>query len=142
MEARETIRCTGHPLVRGNHQTTFEVTKETHLTLAGDCIIGICAEKGARDLSLEFREAMKRDGAQILTRLVCGDISVEIHGYGSSQMTLDHPTDLVWRRSTFVCGRTIAIQCDAVAVTLPRELISALKEGKEMTVEIVVMDPR
>ena len=142
MEARETIRCTGHSLVRGNHPTTFEVTKEIHLTLAGDCIIGICADKGARDLSPELREAMKQDGAQILTRLVCGDISVEIHGCGSSQMTLDHPTDLVWRRSTFVCGRTIAVQCDGVAATLPRELMAALQEGKEMTVEMTVTCPR
>lgn len=142
MEARETIRCRGHPLVRGTHPTTFEVTKETHLTLAGDCILGIAADKGARDLSPEFRQALSRDGAQLATRIRCGDSSVEIHGQGSAAMTLDHPTDLVWRRSGFVCGRTIAILSDRVAATLPRELIAALAEGREMIIEMEVTNPR
>ena len=35
MEAEERIICRGHPLVRGIHPTTFEVTTEDHLTRAG-----------------------------------------------------------------------------------------------------------
>jgi len=142
MEARETIRCRGHPLVRGTHPTTFEITKETRLTLAGDCIIAIGADKGACDLSQEFRQALARDGAQLVTRLRCRDLEFEVRGQGSSQMTLDHPTDLVWRRSTFVCGRTIAVLADRVAGTLPRGLIAALAEGDEMIIEMEVTDPR
>jgi hypothetical protein len=141
MEAKETISCRGHPLVRGTHPTTFEVTKEDHLTPAGDCIIGIAADKGAADLSTDFREALARDGTRLVTRLTCGGITVEVHSEGSANMTLDHPIDLVWRRSGFVCGRTIGIHSDFVAATLPRELIAALARGEEMILEMRAFSP-
>jgi hypothetical protein len=54
-------------------------------------------------------------------------------------MTLGHPTDLVWRRSGFVCPRTVAIHCDHTAVTLPRGLIRALREEAELEVEMVAV---
>ncbi len=141
MEARERIRCRGHPLVSGTHRTTFEITKEDHLTRAGDCIIGISADKGCIGLSTEFRNVLAQDGSRLLTRLTCGGITVEIHALGSAAMTLEHPTDLVWRRSGFVCGRTIGIHADFVAATLPRELVAALKQEKEMVVEMVAVSP-
>ena len=50
MEAQEIIRCRGHPLVLGTHPTTFEVTREDHLTENGNCIIGIAADKGCAGL--------------------------------------------------------------------------------------------
>jgi hypothetical protein len=137
MEAVERIRCRGHPLVRGTHPTTFEVTAEDHLTRQGNCIIGIRADRGARDLSPEFRRVLADDRAALFTRLTAGGHSVEVHGRGSSRMTLAHPTDLVWRRSGFVCPRTVAIHCDRTAATLPRDLIRALWEGAELEVEMI-----
>ena len=141
MEAQEIIRCRGHPLVLGTHPTTFEVTRERHLTGRGNCIIGIGADKGCAGLSPAFKNVLVRDNAHLLTRLACGEIEVEIHSKGSSQFTLSHPTDMVWRRSTFVCGRTIAILSDHVAATLPEELIKNLAEGKEMVVSLTATCP-
>ncbi|MDD1668938.1 MAG: DUF371 domain-containing protein [Methanomicrobiales archaeon] len=137
MEAEERITCWGHPLVRGTHPTTFEVTAEDHLTRQGDCIIGIRADKGAAGLSAEFRRVLADDRAVLVTRLTAGGHSVEVRGHGSSGITLAHPADLVWRRSGFVCPRTVAIHCDRVAATLPRELVRALREGAELEVEMV-----
>jgi hypothetical protein len=141
MEAQETIRCRGHPLVLSTHPTTFEVTREDHLTRNGNCIIGIAADKGCSGLSPEFRHVLAHDSAVLVTTLVCGDASVEVRSRGSSRMALDHPMDLVWRRSTFVCGRTIGIESDFVAATLPRELIAGLAAGKEMQVFLTAMRP-
>jgi hypothetical protein len=137
MEAEERIRCRGHPLVLATHPTTFEVTAEDHLTRQGDCIIGIRADKGAAGLSPEFRRVLADDRAILTTRLTAGGHTVEVHGRGSSKMTLTHPTDLVWRKSSFVCPRTVAFHCDRVAATLPRGLIRALREGAELEVEMV-----
>ena len=139
MELSERVRCRGHPIVRATHPTTFEVTAEEHLTRQGDCIIGIRAEKGAAGLSAEFRRALADDRAVLVTRLTAGGISCEVHGRGSSRMTLSHPTDLVWRRSSFVCPRTVAILCDLTAATLPRDLVAALREGAELGVEMRVV---
>src|SRR5512136_3384941 len=134
MEAQETIYCRGHPLVLGNHPTTFEVTRDDHLTKNGNCIIGIMADKGCQELSAEFRRVLCHDDAVLYTRLSCESVTVNVTSRGSIRFTLDHPTDMVWRRSSFVCGRTIGILSDHVAATLPAELIENLVSGKEMTV--------
>ena len=141
MEAQEVIQCRGHPLVSGTHPTTFEVTRELHLTSNGNCIIGIAADKGCAGLSAEFKLVLAHDDARLLTRLVCGDMAVEIHSRGSSEFTLTHPTDLVWRRSGFVCGRTIGILSDHIAATLPDDLIKNLIAEKTMVVTLLATRP-
>jgi len=139
MEAREIIRCRGHPLVRGLHRTTFEVTKEEDLTAGGDCIIGVCADKGAADLRPGFRRVLSDDRACLTTRIMAGDLVAEVHSMGCSAFTLDHPTDLVWRRSSYICGRTVGICSDRVARTIPREIIRHLRNGGEVVLEMTVV---
>jgi uncharacterized protein len=141
MKAQEIIHCHGHPLVLGTHPTTFEVTCEDHLTTNGNCIVGIAAETGCAGLSPSFKSVLAHDDAILLTRLECDGIVVEVHSHGSSQFSLNHPTDMVWRKSTFVCGRTIGILSDLVAAMLPKELIQSLKEGKKMTVTLIATRP-
>jgi uncharacterized protein len=141
MEAQEIIRCRGHPLVLGTHPTTFEVTSEDHLTANGNCIIGIGADRGCAGLSPAFRTVLTHDDAVLVTRLSCGGIIVDIRSRGSSKLTLDHPADMVWRKSTFTCGRTIGILSDRVALTLPRELMENLARGDEMVVTLTATRP-
>ena len=141
MEATEIIRCRGHPLVSGTHPTTLEITSECNLTATGHCIIGVGAGKGAAGLSDEFRRVICHADAILITTLTCGGISVEVHARGSPDLTLDHPTDLVWRKSTFTCGRTIAIGSDTVAASLPGDLIRCLREGNEMVVTMTATRP-
>ncbi len=141
MEAQEIIRCHGHPLVRGTHPTTFEVTCENYLTRNGNCIIGIAADKSCAGLSPVFKSVLAHNDAHLVTTLACYGEKVEIHSHGSAQMLLDHPTDMVWRKSTFVCGRTIGIQSDYVALTLPKALVQNLIAGKEMELILVATRP-
>ncbi len=141
MEFTTTLRCRGHPLVLSTHPTTFEVTAEEHLTANGNCIIGIEADTGCAGLPESFRHLLARDDAILVTHLSCGGVDVEIRSRGSAQFTLDHPTDMVWRRSSFVCGRTIGILSDHVAATLPPGLVENLKAGKEMVVTLRVTRP-
>ncbi len=141
MKAQEHVRCRGHALVLATHPTTFEVTVEAHLTENGNCIIGVAADKGCAGLSSAFRKALARDDAILHTRLECNGVVAEIVSHGSAKMTLDHKTDMVWRKSTFVCGRTIGILSDKVALTLPRELVQNLAAGCEMLVTLTVTSP-
>jgi|SRR5208283_277123 len=141
MEAQEIIRCRGHPLVLGTHPTTFEVTCEKHLSENGNCIIGVAADKGCAGLAADFKKVLAHDDAVLVTRLLAGNVPVEVRSRGSAHLTLDHPADMVWRRSTFTCGRTIGICTDRMAATLPRELITALRNGEEMTVILTVTRP-
>ena len=141
MEAQEIIRCRGHPLVLGTHPTTFEVTCEDHLSKNGNCIVGIAAEKGCAGLSPAFKSVLTHDDAVLITLLECDGVSVTVRSRGSSQLLLDHPTDMVWRKSTFICGRTIGIISDRVALTLPRELMIRLARGNEMIVTLTATRP-
>ena len=138
LELNTSIRCRGHPNVTGRHPTTFEITREDHLSCQGDCIIGISAETGASGLPQAFAEALARDDAVLVTRLCCGTHCVTITSRGSRDLTLDHPTDLVWRKSGYVCGRTVGIRSDRAARDLPREIISCLQGGGELVVEMTV----
>jgi hypothetical protein len=141
MEAQEIIRCRGHPLVLGTHPTTFEVTCEDHLTKNGNCIIGIAADKGCAGLSPAFKAVLTHDDAVLVTRLSTDGIVTEVRSRGSSRLTLDHPTDMVWRKSMFVCGRTIGIQSGMSGLTLPRNLMENLALGKEMIVTLTAKRP-
>ena len=141
MEAQEIVRCRGHPLVLGTHPTTFEVTCEDHLTENGNCIIGIGADKGCAGLSPVFKAILAHDDAVLVTRLACGGIVVDVRSRGSSRFTLAHPANMVWRKSLFVCGRTIGTMSDRVALSLPRALIANLACGKEMVVTLTVTCP-
>jgi hypothetical protein len=141
MKAQEQVRCRGHPLVIGSHPSTFEVTREPHLTANGNCIIGIAADKGCAGLSMAFKKVLAHDNTILVTRLSCAGTVAEVRSHGSAQFTLDHPTDMVWRKSRFVCARTIGILSDYVAATLPGDLIAALQAGEEMVVTLTATRP-
>lgn len=140
-EIVETIHCRGHKNVRARHKSTFEITKDIELSESGDCIIGVGADKGAADLSHEFREALSIPGSTLTTVFSIGSETFEVSSEGISGITLTHPTDLVWRRSAFVCPRTIAVYSNAVAKTFPRSLVEKLQEEKEMLVTLKVKLP-
>jgi|GEM_PF-56125 hypothetical protein len=137
-EIHATIRCRGHPNVTGRHSTTLEITREGHLSCQGDCIIGIDADAGASGLPPAFVKVLAHDDAVLHTRLRCREHCITIISRGSTAMTLDHPTDLVWRKSSFVCGRTVGIHSDKAARDLPRELIDYLQDGEDLIVEMTV----
>jgi hypothetical protein len=138
MTCTEVIYCRGHRNVTALHPTTLEITTEDRLTPRGDCIIGIGAGIGLPGLSAHFRSLLARDTAELVTLLSCGGIEVSVRSSGNGTMTLDHPSDLVWRKSSYVCGRTVGIRSDTAACDLPREMIDRLREGMELVVVMTV----
>lgn len=141
MPITEVIHCHGHQYVLATHKTTFEVTTEPSLTLQGDCIIGVGADRAGPDLSPEFRAALAVEGAVLITTLACDGISVVVRSRGGPGLDLSHPTDLVWRRSPFTCSRTIGVYADHVARTLPKNLIARLQAGAPLEVMLIVFAP-
>ena len=128
----------GHPNVSATHKTTFEITAEPDLTPTGHCIIAVKAPCGAAGLPEHFRELLADEQAFLLTTLRAGSETVSIRSRGHAAMTLDHPTDMVWRRSDFICSRTVGIASDTTAATLPENFIKALQDGSECKVEMMV----
>jgi len=128
MRVVETIQASGHPKIRATHKTTLEITKDSHLTERGDCIVAVNASKGGRDLSPEFRDLVRNDNAVIRLTMTVARQSETVTGRGDSRLTLDHLTDLVIRRSNYVCNRTLMVQADKSASNLRRGLVRALRD--------------
>jgi len=127
LEVVEEIEAFGHPLVKATHRTTFEVTREWHLTERGNCIIAVGANKAARDLSEEFKEAARRPGAEITIIIEADGEMDAAKSFGSPNLIFAHPTDIVVRKSNYICGRTVAIKADKAACDLSRRLIEKIK---------------
>ena len=131
MKATEVIIAHGHENIRSTNKTTFEVTKETHLTKRGDCIIAVDATKGAVDLSQQFKDFVRSDNAQIIIELEVDGEKETVEARGSSGLTLTHQTDLVIRKSNFVCNRTLAIKADKTAFNFSRRLVEKLQNPNQ-----------
>jgi hypothetical protein len=110
---------------------TLEVTKETHLTKRGDCIIALAADKGAKDLSSQFKKLAQSEKARItITVEASGEIEV-INAYGHPQLSFTHPTDLVVRKSDYTCSRTLAVHADKAAKDFPKTLVEKLQNPEQ-----------
>ena len=127
MKTTEVIDARGHENILSTHETTFEITKETTLTKHGDCVIATGATKGARDLSVEFKEAMKREGVEITITIEAGEAKEVVEARGSPQLLFTHPTDLVVRKSNYICSRTIAIRANKSARDLSKKLVEKIQ---------------
>ncbi|WP_018154633.1 MULTISPECIES: DUF371 domain-containing protein [Methanothermococcus] len=130
-----TIYAKGHPNVQSTHKTTLEITKEDYLTPTGDCIIGICADKSMIDFSEEFKNELRKSD-KIIVEIIVGDLKETIIGKGHKDLILNHPTDIVIRKSNFICPRTLMIEADKSAKDLNREIVERLKNGDELIFRI------
>lgn len=128
----------GHPNVTSVHKTTFEFTKDKDIGKNADCIIGVFSNVGFENFPPKLRERIKNENTVIRIQLETENASDEISGYGNSSLTLDHPTDIVCRKSDFTCNRTLMIKADKAAIDLKRELIKDLKEGIPLKIKIIV----
>ncbi|WP_423792588.1 DUF371 domain-containing protein [Methanocaldococcus indicus] len=132
-----TIKAKGHKNVSGTHKTTLEITKDNYLTKTGHCIIGIMANKSMLDFPEEFKEKL-RNAKKIVVEIEVDNIKEVVVGEGHKDLILNHPTDIVVRKSSYICPRTLMIKANKGAKDLNRELIKKLKEGKELTFKIIV----
>ncbi|MEM1565574.1 MAG: DUF371 domain-containing protein [Candidatus Bathyarchaeia archaeon] len=127
MRVTEFITAFGHKNIRATHRTTLEITKEKELSVRGDCIVAVSADKGFPDFKPEFRELLRKDGAKVAVAIDVGEIVETVSAFGSSRLVLAHPTDLVVRKSDYVCDRTLAIRADKAACDLSRRFVARLR---------------
>jgi hypothetical protein len=131
VEITEIILAYGQKNIQATHRSTFEITKETQLSKRGDCIIAVSADKALVDLSQEFKEKLRGENVKITILIEAGGVAEVVNAFGSPQLILSHPTDIVVRKSNYICSRTLAIQADKAACDLSRKLIGELKKPKK-----------
>ncbi len=106
--------------------------------IRADCIIGVSSETKMDDFPEELKEAIKDENMVIKILLETENAEDEITGYGHPELTLDHPKDMVCRKSEFKCNRTLMIKADKAACDLKKDLINDLRKGKSLKVVIKV----
>ncbi|WP_338603919.1 DUF371 domain-containing protein [Sulfolobus tengchongensis] len=140
MIAIDKVRIKGHSNIRALHKTTLEITKDNYLTIRGDCIIGISADKGAKDLSDSFKKIAKNDGSFIYAVIRVYNLIDIIHGRGSFKFSFENSNKIIFRKSTFIEGSTIMINSDKAARDIDRKIIDLLKAEWEGEAYILASD--
>ncbi|AOW80562.1 hypothetical protein HTSR_1386 [Halodesulfurarchaeum formicicum] len=138
MPIEERISASGHENVLAEHASTFEVTTDDYLTKAGDCILGIDADRAPTDFDPEFVAAAKNASATITATLQAADRELTITGRGDPRLTFENERSMVGRTSNYVDDRTIMVEADAAAADLDREFVAALANGADLTVVLRV----
>jgi hypothetical protein len=118
----------GHPNVQSLHGKTVEVTKDEHLTLRGDCIIGVRASKACADLNETLRRRLCSNGSVVRVEIMAGSESFVINGMGDERLTLQNRHDIVIRKTNFVCPRTMSVKCDRASSDMPRKMVKILQD--------------
>lgn len=130
------LKTKGHNNVTSLHKSTFEITKDAEIGPTADCIIGVDMDQSMLEFSDDFKSRIANSNTQITVILDSENGHDEIVGWGHEDLTLTHPTDIVIRKSDYVCSRTLMIKADKAAKDIDRDLICDLKNGKMMEVTI------
>jgi hypothetical protein len=118
----------GHPNVQSLHAKTVEITKDEHLTLRGDCIIGVRANKACADLDETLKRKLRLNDSVVKIEIMVGSESFVINGKGDRRLSLENPHDIVIRKTNFVCPRTMSVKCDRASSDMPRKLVKMLQD--------------
>jgi hypothetical protein len=121
------IKARGHPRITARHRTTFMVTRDSEAGPKGDCIIAVGSDKAVSDLPPELKRAIK-SGRELLITVRVGGLVEEVRAKGHPSLSLVHRKDLVVRKSSFICGRTLAILSNKAAADFSRDFVEKLKD--------------
>ena len=130
-EVKEILFGYGHANIKASHRSTLEFTKDKSLTKNGDCIVAIGTDKALEDLSIDFKEKMRKPNAKLIVLIEADGISEQLTAAGSPELRLVHPKDIVIRRSDYISDRTLAVHADKASKDLTRKLVEKLQNPKQ-----------
>ena len=138
MAHTEIVHAHGHENVSAEHASTFEVTSDDWLTPAGDCILGVKADRVPADFDPTFVAACQDHDAEIRATFEASGRVETVVGRGHPELTFANERSLVGRTSTFVDDRTFLVDAEFAASGFDRGLIEVLAKGAALTVTIEV----
>lgn len=136
----ELILGYGHENILSIHPTTLMITKDVHLSKNGDCIVSVAADKPLNKLSSKFKSELRKLNAKLTIVIEADNLMEKITAYGSPNLILTHPTDMVIRKSDYICNRTIAIKADKASKDLSRMFVEKLKDPTQKIKIILIVE--
>ncbi|TFG16486.1 MAG: DUF371 domain-containing protein [Promethearchaeota archaeon] len=126
----EEIFAYGHKNISCIHSSTIELTKDHSVTKRGSCILGIKATKACSDLNEKTKKRI-RDGKKLTIVIKLENQIDTFYGYGHSCLKLLNTNEMVFRKSDYICDRTVLILCSKASNELNRPLIEKIKGSKK-----------
>ena len=123
----EIIRFHGQANITATHATTLEVTREEHTTKRGNCIVGVGADKACVDLSQQTKTLLRQMDTIVRVLIEVGGWSFEATASGDPSLVLSSSVEMVLRKSSFICPRTLAVRSNRSAFDLPRQMVLLLQ---------------
>jgi hypothetical protein len=134
----EVVHAHGHEHVSAEHASTLELTTDDYLTPAGDCILGIEADRAPADFDDDFVAACQDEDATITLVLDADGQRDEVTGTGHPDLEFTNDRSMVARTSDYVDDRTIFVNADSAAANLDRDLVAGLAHGADLTATLRV----
>lgn len=123
----------GHPNILATHKATLEFTRDSDLSLKGDCIVGVNADFDVSKIKQLI--ASSKNKKILITIKISGNIKEKITARLNPNFSSD--IEFVIRKTDFISERTFAIKADKAAFDLSREFIGFLKE-KTNKINVIV----
>jgi uncharacterized protein len=132
------FKAKGHKNIRSKHKTTLMITMDQELSTRGDCIISVGAEIGLSQLPHEIKNMAQDSDTKITFVLETNNHRFIAVGRGHPDLTYEDSIDMVARKSTYICGRTLMINSDEAAIDLPKDLVDELRDPEiEVSIKII-----
>lgn len=109
----------GHENITGIHKRTLEFTKDSELTLEGDCILGVTSNFSLYDL----RELINECG-KLKMIITAGDVSDQV--VFDVNKGFNDEREIVVRIGEFSSERTLGLRADKACSGLKKELVDKL----------------
>lgn len=133
----EKVQGRGHRNISATHPTTLAITRDSEIGKTGDCFLLVSADKSPRMLSEEFKNAAKKP-VKIFVKIIVGELTDEFYCYGDPALTFKDDSTMVFRKSTYICDKTVGIKSSKSAMDIDRRIVEKLKKGFEATLELMV----
>ncbi|MBO3754403.1 MAG: DUF371 domain-containing protein [Candidatus Brockarchaeota archaeon] len=135
----EKVRGKGHPNIRATHPSTLAATVDPEVSVAGDCFLMVSADKSPSTLSEDFKNAARRR-VKILGRIIVGGLEDLFECYGDPSLPFEDTRTMVFRKSRYVCSKTVGIESSKSARDIDRRIVKMLRKGAEALIELTVLE--
>jgi hypothetical protein len=115
-----TFQIFGHTNISATHNTTIEFTKDSDLSIKGDCILGVKADFDMSELCELVRKYSK-----LKISIKVGEFTDIITAKSNSGFC--DKNEIVIRKTDFASSRTLAINADKAAIDISRDLVRILQ---------------
>lgn len=122
----------GHRNIRASHRTTLEFTKDAHVTIEGDCILGINSDFDPEKLR-NFAKDNKDRKAKMMISIdnFQDEVNFELNPEFNDEK------EAVIRKTSFISERTFGIRADKAACDIKKEIRDMLKKGAKLDIRVV-----